>query len=682
MIYTSSLTMLARKALGNSECYQTSISKIISQLTLDPDTTGMNAVLLGPNDFGGMNKQKLINAVNAGIHPDICLMYIYTKDSEAEGIHVPYMKGVSKIRTNDIQKFVEESMASHMSGKNTLEDDLKKLEESDNLEEEVKQYYTPDVPNEDKSFEEPPVAEKVPVPPMNIPTPQEPQQAHTQPIQREVYKKEFEMPNIGQDIPQKPIGTKEEMLAGIKTMEDYNLLKESLEKDSIYKQLLEENSEYAGTVQMLDVLDKEINAIYFDSSLSPNAKFEKIREIGLKKSTLKSVSNNIAARKVISMIDTITTQAKKVITDEMNNMNDALAKITTDEASLLDTSKITTAMTERADIHTRLLDLQYKLRKLYGSMDTLVESEIKDMNTKLPSSNEFINDMLFPTNRDVFTPQNTSQLVNDMLKGLAEQRITMSQLEEDITGIINLIYALLGKDEDIMKHQMDLIQRAKANRVEELVIRDGILKNVLHLYCGADDTGRTSTTLTWSGIQSRRTNTLLIDITGNNQLKRYGENPVPLSDFMSQRLERQLLVVSSDRRLDGSEIVSLIHEIKSRLNYYGTVNVVVHPEDTEAIDLLAKEALSISYITNCDNRSIDEMKKCIARTQIKNIAKKIITIDAPINPLQIVEEIGADPTTYRVVPLPNLPAIRACALRHDTPYDKSDLISTFERVFR
>ena len=681
MVYTSSLTMLAKKALGAGECFQTSVSKIISQLTMDPEVTGMTAVLLGPNDFGGMNKQKLITAIEAGYHPDICLMYIYTKDSEAQGINVPYKKGVSKIKTSDIQKFVEESMADHSSHKEDITESLKKLEEQDDLETETEDYHTPDIPNMDKTFYKEPELVKVPVPEVKLPEEEvEPvKPAYTPPTPKPEPK--AVMPGIGEAKPQKPIGTREDMLAEVRSIEDFNLLKEALDKDNIYKSLLEENAEYAGTIQMLDVLEKEINAIYFDETLSATTKFEKIREVGLKKSTLKAVSNNIAARKVLSMIDTVTTQAKKIVTERVNSLNEALAKITTDEASILDTSKISQATSERAQIHVEFLDILYKLRKLYGDMDTLVVSDIEEMKSKLPSDNAFINNMVNVTDTDMYNPTNTSKLINDLMKGLAEKRITMSQLEEDVTAMVNLIYTLLGKDEDIIKHQHDLIERAKANRVEELVIRDGILKNVLHLYVGADDTGRTATTLTWSGVQSRRNNTLLIDITGSSQLERYGADIVDLNTFMNQRLERSFLVVKSERRLDSAEVINLIHEIKSRLNYYATINVVVHPEDKEAIDLLSKEALSISYITNCNNRSIDVMKSCIERTQIKNIAKKIITIDAPINPMQIMEALGVDTAIYELVPLPNLPTIRACALRHDTPYDKSDLIGIFERVF-
>ena len=36
----------------------------------------------------------------------------------------------------------------------------------------------------------------------------------------------------------------------------------------------------------------------------------------------------------------------------------------------------------------------------------------------------------------------------------------------------------------------------------------------------------------------------------------------------------------------------------------------------------------------------------------------------------------------RIITIPNVPAIRACSLRHDRPYEYDDVVTVFEEAFR
>ena len=65
-----------------------------------------------------------------------------------------------------------------------------------------------------------------------------------------------------------------------------------------------------------------------------------------------------------------------------------------------------------------------------------------------------------------------------------------------------------------------------------------------------------------------------------------------------------------------------------------------------------------------------------------NIARKLICIDARVSPLMIADAIGVDATATKIVMIPSVPSIRACALRHDRPYEFDDVVSIFEEAFR
>ena len=143
------------------------------------------------------------------------------------------------------------------------------------------------------------------------------------------------------------------------------------------------------------------------------------------------------------------------------------------------------------------------------------------------------------------------------------------------------LFELCEKDEEIIRYQQNVINLLKSNRVEDVVIVNSLLKKVLRVYTGATNTGRSSTAITWCGILSRRNNTLLIDLTGKSKFEEYGIVPMRLDDFMQSRVERQFLCVKSEGILGPDEIQNLIEVLKSRLNYYPYVNIIMDPEDAD-----------------------------------------------------------------------------------------------------
>ena len=88
------------------------------------------------------------------------------------------------------------------------------------------------------------------------------------------------------------------------------------------------------------------------------------------------------------------------------------------------------------------------------------------------------------------------------------------------------MFKLCEEDATIIEYQQKLINLLRAQRVEDVVIVDNVIKNSLRIFVGPADTGVTATAVTWSGVVSRRQNTLLLDLTGNSKLRQYGLEPV------------------------------------------------------------------------------------------------------------------------------------------------------------
>lgn len=653
MIFAASLAIVAKKALGD-KCFQTSINKIIETLPIDAEVSGMDAVILGPRDAVGPAGMKLQKAID-NAHSSVCVIYIYNKDKDKDMLKCPYKKFAKKTTDAVINEVQEEFLGDHIIKIGKQKINRKDLEETaiTSQSEIPRAYEEPkqeeQIPMEQPVLEVPPVEEPVPEP---TPAP--------------------EAPTAMQHI--------EDSLKAITNYQDWNLFIEQMNKDCITRQLIEENTEYVGLVNMLEVLDKQIETVWRDAALSPERKFEKIKEIGLSRSNLRGQSNSINVTKVLSIIETICLSAKRTVEEELTTVREAMIKITTDQDSIMDTTHIDNAIEERTNIQIRLMDIMRGVIDLYKSMDLLVTEEIRDLDARLPSDNMFVNEMVKPVGTAIFTPTNTAELATKLMQGLQDNRLTMSQLEDSIKSTISLIFQLCEKDNEIIQYQQNMINLLKANRIEDIVLRDGLLKNVLRIYTGSDETGRSATAITWSGICSRKQNTLLIDMTGRDKFATYGIEAYDLPDFLEKNIEDHFVCVRA-RKMSPEDLQEMVSKLKGFLNYYPIINIIVAPEDTNAIEQLSDDALTVHYITDCSTRSISQMKQVIEDNHVVNIAHKLILIDAPVSPLMIADMLKIDPTTTKLITLPNVNAIKACSLKNDRPYEYESIIRVFEEAF-
>ena len=696
MIYAASLNVVVKKCFGK-QAQQSNLKKICENLALDPDITTMDVVIFGPKDAASPLRAGEISKALKHKHPDICTIYVYEKDADSDLINADYKKQLRKIKEVGIKDAFEEFVGDHKlkQGKNKVSSADFQVPESDEIgdvmkEEKAAVKYTradlndeqeteedgfgDEQPGDDEEPEPEPVVEPLSAEPEPVVVP-------TEPLDTQVHLQDPLDPNT-QVPPIKTDQKLEDYIAGVRNYEDWTIFKEMLNKDSITKHLIEENTEYVGLVNMLDVLDKKIEAVWRDPALTADMKFEKIKAIGLERSVVRASTNSINVEKAINIITTIVLSAKRTVEEKIQSIDAAFYKISTDQKAIMDTSYIDRAIEERTNIQLELLNIARGIVDIYKSVHNLVSEEILELDRKLPSSNEFINQMVKPIGVEIFTPQNTSELVNKLNKALQENYIIASQLEESVNAVIDTLFALCEKDEEIIRYQQNMINLLKAHRVEDVIIVNSVLKDILRLWTGADNTGRSSTAITYAGILSRKQNSLLIDLTGRAKFREYGITPMRLEDFMTSRPEKRFLCVEADVQPNAEELQEIVQQLKSRLNYYPYVNVIVPPENTEMIDQLSADAKCIHYITNCTTESIQVMRDCIQKHTSSNIARKLITIDAPVSPLTIADSVGCNPTQVQVLTLPNIPAMRACSLRHDRPYEYEDTVLIYEEALR
>lgn len=754
MIYSAKLAAPVKKAYGE-RCYGTNIQKICEQLSLDPEVSGMEACVLCPKDVAGIMRKKVQLAIEDK-NPDVCIIYIYNNEKEADLVDTPFKKQVKKTTPDVVKDIVEDCMGNYLlSAKKTVVSRDAKVTKTINSKPEDVQvtagglkgglfknkaaaakkdnqevgdelkydvaldlWYKIDALGNQvyinkktgkemtkmqvearktrikqgsyklpKTLPEgvrpdPADAENVEIPddlvvgdiedeeddiPVNLGEPKEPEA----PVVEEPVK-----PNLEERVE----SDFERNLKEVSNFHDWGLFKEAMSKDAAIRQLLEENTTYQGVVQMLSILDTEIKTTYYDKGLTSQQKFEKVLEIGNKRSTLMATHNDILARKVLDVIDAVTIGARRTVNDLLDEHRKSMEQITVSKEGLFDETELHRLVDMRSKAMCELLALVKSTIQLYQAMDLEVSDVILDMDKRLPSDNEYINEMVGSA-AEVLTPTNSMELARTMMRALQEKREAFVLMEEQVRKVIDSIRELFDRDEAIIQYQQHITQMLKAHRVEDAVIIDSVIKNILNVYIGQRGSGLTATTLTWSGCLARRRNTLLIDLSNESKLGDYGEDVLDLDEFMRQRIDRPLCVVAGTVP-DVEALSELITELKTRLDYYAHINVILDSTQLEYAKVLAKESLTVNYITNCTKDNMEEMGNVYASVDVNNVAQKVLMVNPTIDVLKVAEYMNIDVTSTKCVSIPDVPKIKSCGVLQDKPYEYVGVRTVFEEAFK
>ena len=781
MIFVASLAAPVKRAYGD-KAMSTTVQNIINQMSIDPKVSQMDACVLGVKDIAGINRAKVQSALKSK-HPDVCVIYIYSRDKEGELIEVPFKECLKKITPETVHTCVDKFLgqqniqssnsaaplremaatidiekkqpARRTLGSSVKGSTLRKASEADeNPTKQVKILHDNDMELDykadvfgTKTYLD---SEGNPMSPAQL-------QAHKDRLKikreeeraaEEKRKKEQESlfddeddgltVNMGNrkrssDVPRtkqvevtvyvdddghevppdhpeaKPVkkmktvpnedylpkttpkqtverakSQLEKNIESISDFHDWDYFKTALDKDTIVRELLEENATFQGVVQMLNVLDTDIKAVFYDRGLSADAKFSKIMEIGEKRSQLMASRNDIISNKIIDIIDTITISSRRTIEELLAQHRDAIEILSKQDLALADESTIHKAVESRSAIIIELMAAYKSIVWTLQVMNADVHDFITDLDKDLPSDNEFINKMIGSA-AQICIPTNTAEIAKKLMDKItslvSDNPASMAALGQYIWEFIDHTIELLQADEKIMLNQQNLIKLLQSHKVEDVVVIDGVLKNILNVYVGADGVGRTATTLVWSGCLSRRRNTLLIDMSNNSKLEDYGIQPIDIHKFMNERIDKPLCVVTGKPN-DMEELGEFIRELKTRLDYYAYINVIVDDTQMDYAKMLCDEALTVNFITNCTNSSIESTKKCYAAIKTDNLARKLLLIDPPVSVLELAKRAGIDPLITRCVTIPPIQRIKTSSIMHDAPFEYTEVRAAFEEAFR
>lgn len=648
MIFGASLGPFAKKALMD-KAFQTNAWKLIELMPHAPETTNMDAILLGPKDLRGASGSTITAALKSK-HPAIRVIYLYQKDKEADLIDGDLAKiKLEKVNPQSVVEAIESII-----GLEQIAADGRLLESAD-----AKAGGSPAL--------EQIAATAEPAEPVELPDAAEP----TEPDAEDA----GAVPDID------PPKSLEQRLLEMGQFADFHFFKQAISKDEVLTDLLHQSTQYSELMAVLESLDSQMAQVFQDTSLTVEERFEKLKRIGMERATYSGLENHMLADKFGAVMDAIVQSAEATVDARIERMREALGVVSSVKLLYEDQAMLEALIEKRLSMQADLMELSKDVIEIYMAMDRSITDLVERMEDQPPYPNDYMNEVVKPI-RSMFVPQNIAAVTSKLLGDLQHNRVKLSIVEGKVKQLLTLVFQLCEEDATIIEYQQRLIKLLRAQRLEEVVVVDNLIKHALRLFVGAPNTGRTATALTWSGVQARRHNTLLLDLTGTSKASQYGVDAIGIEEFLANRLERPLLYVEGNPDMDGERLDQVVGELKTRLNYYAYLNVLVDASQTALIERLAASALSVHYITDCTPRSITEMRTTIAALREENIARKVILIDPPVEPMHLLTELAVDPLLTKLIVLPRLQHIRACSLKRKQPFDSREIVEIFEEAFR
>lgn len=659
MVYVASLSLLAKKALG-SKCHQSSINGILDTLSIDPAVSNMDVVLLGPTDLSGPAGKKIPEAV-AKRHSGVCVIYLCTNDREAKLFpDAPHVKQVKKIKDTVISEAVTEFYGEDVKANNpkysSAADKVGALGAN------------PEPPRPIA-----PVAEK-----------EEDTSAPPAPVELELPEPQADLPPVEENELPKP-DPAEDVIASVKSVKDWDILKRQINRDSIIRQLILENNEFAGVANMLNVWDLRIRDVWADPHKSNEEKMRAVQEFGANRQVLQATYNSVLVDKFVSLLERVVSVCSATVEERCNEITHAVVSVQQNKDAFLEK-----AVSGEDSLDDTLYERMVELQSIEGELCKMfaflhhegMEEIVGRLGEKLPSTNEYINNVL-SVSAKLYQPGNTVNLAQAIVDSLAKGQVQLSLIEDKVKGLMSTMFQVIVAQNKVIQYQRDVISCLRANNVESLVVRDSLLKECFNVIVGSEHTGLTATSAIYAGMLSRRDNTLVVDLTGHSHYDRYGYDTVSLDEFMVERIQRPLLFVTGSVDNDPEKVFHLMEELKSRLTYFRHLIIVLDAAQLNVLDQVGREALSISYVTNCTVESLAAVTAAYeAGRKIPNVCHKLICIDSPVDVGMLIATLKMDISMTKLIPIPYLREIKQAAIVRQQPHTYNDVLRVFEEAFR
>ena len=471
------------------------------------------------------------------------------------------------------------------------------------------------------------------------------------------------------------------------TVADVSQLVRNMEASTLLKDLYETNSTYAGIEEKLKSLNDTIYMILADNNIkSLDEKLSKIRAILHDKAFFSSKGDTLIEQRLEEVVETICSQTSALLQSRLNEIDEAIKRVTTLGESSTSNARLTGLNEERANIIIELRTLEMEINNIFKSVDTLIISTATDLAEK--SDNVTGNDMInmhLKARGTMIVSNETIDAIRAAME-LASDKVpdTFKEMKIKVVALIKVLSKLFDLDQEIIAAQQAQINFLKAHNVEDSIIAETILKKALRVYVGEEDTGRSIIPYLISRYKSRQNaNVLCVDLTGGAKYSKYGILYQNIDTYLTELNQREFLLVAGrvDNTVEAAQ--RIVTALIKAADYYRVINVVLNPEQRELFETIAQDVLSVNFIMDTNPGKVERMRDVIARCTMNNVGRRVIINKCDVPVRAIISKLGLDDQIdFQICVVPTVPVIVDAGLNGYDPYGVSSVDLVMEEVVK
>lgn len=489
--------------------------------------------------------------------------------------------------------------------------------------------------------------------------------------------------------------TEPSLLQRIKDAENWASITEIAKEvtaSRILQEITEANASFKQSENYVTSLNENITAIIANPEYDTTTRLSKVRAILHDRAHLKAKNNSVVEQSVEEMIKAIIDVARVEVEAKTTELDEtilmAFRKKNTEGAPNV---RLATIIEQRANtlIELHALDLEIKgiASQCNGTINDTVDRVVTDSTVSTDSP---ILDSQMTARFGTIVPENTVEVLESLFRIGQESSEEFGKMSEAVNSTVRKLYQLLALYQEENEVLHDTIRYLKANKVEDTVLAETILKKTSRLFINNGDFDSIGMAYIISKHNSRKNNNvLLLDLTKTNVINLFGVETHKYSEFMERDMLEDKLLIVSDYDDPGVSLTTpedcqrLSTRILHYAKHYSMINIMCTPEQQAILDNFKDEVLSMTYLVDCYKPTIKTMAKVIEETKVSNTANRIILMNYISDSAKICKELNVmDRLEIQLSTCKVIPSIRYCSLHNQDPYDVESIIEDCRDVLK
>lgn len=478
-----------------------------------------------------------------------------------------------------------------------------------------------------------------------------------------------------------------ERIANTRSVADISMVARELTATNLIKELYESNSTYAGIEEKLKGINDTIRLVINDINIpSLDEKLSKIRALAHDKAFFSSKGDTIIEQRMEEIIDVLCSQTVSLLDGRLSEIDYAIKQIRAQKEVDAGNARLGGLNEERVNLILELRTMEAEIESIFKSTDNFIISTTGEIAARAKdiTGSELYNAHLRSRGTILSSDETRAAVYAAMELSSNEVPDKFKEMKLKVVNMISLLGKLFDLDKEIIMAQQKVIEYFKANKIEDTITAETLIKKSLRVYVGYEGVGRTIIPYLLSAYKSRQNaNVLLLDLTGIAKFDSYGIQTYEVEEFLVNQYQKEFCVVAGNVENSIPMAQRIITALLKAADYYRVINVVLRPDQRELFECLAADVLSVNYITDTNPRNIEKMSKYIESTKVENVGRRVIINKCDIPIKAIITKLGLDDAVdFQACVFPTLTAITDASLNSYNPYGTSAVTMHMEEMIK